>query len=108
MGWAIPERTQRRFNKTQKAFLNQLFDSGAKSGNKITAEKAEQRMCKQFDPRDYLSVTTIKSYFSRRAAKKKKGEIIEDDVVMIKDYLCCKTILCHKVALDVQLMNFFI
>ena len=42
MGWAIPERTQRRLNETQKAFLNQLFDSGAKSGNKITAEKAEQ------------------------------------------------------------------
>ena len=25
-----------------------------------------------------------------------------------KVYLCYKTILCHKVALDVQLMNFFI
>ena len=26
----------------------------------------------------------------------------------IKGYLCYKTILCHKVVLDVQLMNFFI
>ena len=25
-----------------------------------------------------------------------------------KGYLCYKTILCHKVALDVYLMNFFI
>ena len=41
MGCAIPERTQRQLNKIQKAFLTQLFDSGAKSGNKITAEKAE-------------------------------------------------------------------
>ena len=49
-------------------------------------------MRKQFDPRDYLPVTTIKSYFSRRAAKKKKGEIIEDDVVMINaDSSCDET-----------------
>ena len=26
---------------------------------------------------------------------------------LFKDYLCYKTIFCHKVALDVQLMNFF-
>ena len=25
-----------------------------------------------------------------------------------KGYLCCKTIHCHKVAIDMQLMNFFI
>ena len=30
MGWAIPERTQKRLNK-KKTFLNQLFDDGAKS-----------------------------------------------------------------------------
>ena len=27
---------------------------------------------------------------------------------LLKGYLCYKTILCHKVALDVQLLNFFI
>ena len=37
-------------------------------------------------------MTTIKSYFSRRATKKKKGEIIEDDVVMINaDSSCDET-----------------
>ena len=77
MGWVILERTQRRLIKTQKA----LFDNGAKSGNKITAEKTEKRMRKQFEAKDYLQVTTIKSYFSRRAAKNKKGEIMEDDVL---------------------------
>ena len=46
MSWAIPERMQRRLNKTRKTFLNQLFDNCAKSGNKITAEKAEQRIPK--------------------------------------------------------------
>ena len=55
MGWAIPERTKRQLKKMQEAFLNQLFDNGAKSGNKIT----EQRMRKQFDPKDYLPVTIV-------------------------------------------------
>ena len=37
-------------------------------------------------------MTTIKSYFLRRAAKKKKGEIIEDDVVAINaDSSCDET-----------------
>ena len=72
--------------------MNQFLDSGAKSTNKITAEKAEQRMRKQFDPTDKLPVTTIKSYFSKRVAKKKKREIIEDDVVMINaDSSCNET-----------------
>ena len=37
-------------------------------------------MRKQFDPEDYLPVSTIKSYFSRRASKKKKGEIVDNNV----------------------------
>ena len=75
MDWAIQERTQKRLNKTRF--------------NKLTTEKAEQRMRKQFERRDYLQVTSIKSYFSRRAAKKKKGEITEDDVVMINPDSSC-------------------
>ena len=80
MGWAIPERVQRRLTATQKEFLNKLLDDGEKSGNKVSAEKAKQKMRKQFDPEDYLPVSTIKSYFSRRASKKKKGEIVDEDV----------------------------
>ena len=79
MGWAIPERVQRRLTAAQKEFLNKLLDDGEKSGNKVSAEKAKQKMRKQFDPEDYLPVSTIKSYFSRRASKKKKGEIVDDD-----------------------------
>ena len=33
----------------------------------------------QLDPRDYLPVTTIKSYFSRRAVKKKKKKSVDID-----------------------------
>ena len=57
-----------------------MFDDGDKSGNKVSAEKAEQKKRKQFDPKDYLPVSTIESYFSRRASKKKKGEIVDEDV----------------------------
>ena len=85
MGWAIPERVQRRLTAAQKEFLNKLFDDGEKSGNKVSTEKAEQKMWKQFHSEDYLPVSTIKSYFSRRASKKKKGEIVDDDVSKDED-----------------------
>ena len=80
MGWAIPERVQRRLTAAQKEFLHKLLDDGEKSGSKVSAEKAKQKMQEQFDPEDYLPVSTIKSYFSRRASKNKKGEIVDDDV----------------------------
>ena len=80
MGWTIPERVQRRLTAAQKEFLNKLLDDGKKSDNKVSAEKAKQKIQKQFDPEDYLPVSTIKSYFSRRASKKKKGEIVDNNV----------------------------
>ena len=55
------------------------------SGNKVSAEKAEQKMRIQFDPEDYLPVSTIKSYFLRRASKKKKGEIVDDNLSKNED-----------------------
>ena len=50
------------------------------SGNKVSAEKAEQKMRKQFDPEDYLPVSTIKL-----ASKKKKGEIVDDNLSKNED-----------------------
>ena len=85
MRWAIPERVQRRLTSAQKEFLNKLFDDGEKSGNKVGTEEAEQKMRKQFAPEYYLSGSTIKSYFSRRASKKKKGKIVDDDVSKDED-----------------------
>ena len=38
MGWAIPERVQRKLTAAQKEFLNKSFDDGEKSGNKVSAE----------------------------------------------------------------------
>ena len=61
------------------------IDNGEKSGNKVSTEKAEQKMWKQFDPEDYLPVSRIKSYFSRRASEKKKGKIVDDDVSKDED-----------------------
>lgn len=76
MGWAIPERTKRQLKKMQEAFLNQLFDNGAKSGNKITLQ--QKKLNKQCVNNSTQLLTQL-SYFSRRAAKKKKEEIVEDD-----------------------------
>ena len=50
------------------------------SGNKVSAEKTEQKMRKQFDPEDYLPVSTIKL-----ASKKKKGEIVDDNLSKNED-----------------------
>ena len=50
------------------------------SGNKVSAEKAEQKMRKQFDPEDYLPVSTIKL-----ASKKKNGEIVDDNLSKNED-----------------------
>ena len=57
-----------------------MFDDGEMSGNKVSAEKAEQKMRKQFDPEDYLPVSTIKL-----ASKKKKGEIVDDNLSKNED-----------------------
>ena len=56
------------------------IDDGEMSGNKVSAEKAEQKMRKQFDPEDYLPVSTIKL-----ASKKKKGEIVDDNLSKNED-----------------------
>lgn len=56
--------------------MNKLFNEGEKSGNKVSAEKAEKQIRKKFDVEDYLPVNTIKSYFSRRSALIRKGDIV--------------------------------
>ena len=59
-----------------EAFLNQLFDNGAKSGNKITLQ--QKKLNKQCVNNSTQLLTQL-FYFSRKAAKKKKEEIVEDD-----------------------------
>jgi hypothetical protein len=75
MGWAIPKRSNRRLNDEQKSFLNRIFDEGEKKGCKETPETASAKIKETFTPKDYLPVSTIKSYFSRRAKKVRTGEV---------------------------------
>jgi len=65
MGWAISKRNCRRLTNAQKNFWNKLFDEGEKNGCKET-------------PKDYLPISTIKSYFSRRAKNIRIGKIVAD------------------------------
>ena len=81
MGWAIPKRSTRRLSNIQKTFLNKLFDEGEKSGSKVTAEHALKLMKEEFDPVNFLPLSSIKSYFSRRKkaihdGKSQIGEIL--------------------------------
>ena len=75
LGWAIPKRYNRRLSEEKKSFLNNIFSEGEKKGCKATAENALAKMTMQFMPKDYLPLSTIWSYFSRRAKKVCSGEI---------------------------------
>ena len=81
-------------SEEQKSFLNNIFSEGEKKGCKATAENALAKMRMQFMPKDYLPVSTIRSYFSRGAKKVCSGEInmlesenklVEDDKGMVED-----------------------
>ena len=85
MGWAIPKRNVRRFNDTQKQFLNKLFDDGELTKSKVSPEMALKKMKDVFDPKDFLPLTSIKSYFSRRAKKIQEGTENIDDLCNLKE-----------------------
>ena len=111
MSWAIPERTKRQLKKMQEAFLNQLFDNGAKSGNKIALQqkKLNKQCVNNSTPRITFQRQQL-SYFSRRAAKKKKEEIVEDDDVMINADDCDvfrQMVTILKVKVKVIMMSLF-
>lgn len=67
MGWAIPKVTKRRFTDVQKDFLVKVFDDGEKSGDKLTPLATHNLMKKKLDASEILPVSSIKSFFSRRA-----------------------------------------
>lgn len=84
-GWAIPKRVTRRLTKAQKTILNKIYDHGEVSGNKASADKAEKELRRVLKPPEWLLVSTIKSYFSRRTALKKKGKITTAEEDMVDD-----------------------
>jgi len=74
-GWAIPERVTRRLTAVQKKFLDKIYDHSEVTGNKASAERAEKDQRSVLKVEEWLLVSTIKSYFSRRTTLKKKGKI---------------------------------
>ena len=112
MSWPIPERTKRQLKKMQEAFLNQLFDNGAKSGNKITLhQKKLNKQCVNNSTPRFTFQRQQLPYFLRRAATKKKGEIVEDDDLMINADDCdvfrqMVTILKVKVKAIIMMRSF--
>ena len=85
MGWAIPKRSNRKFTPLQQNFFNKLFDQGETTGVKVTGERAPELMRDQLDPKHFVPLTSIKSYFHRRLkaikdGKSKIGEWIPEPV----------------------------
>jgi hypothetical protein len=86
MGWAIPVRSNRRLSNLQKNFLNKLFDDGETSGVKVSPEHALKLMREEFDPINFLPLSSIKSYFGRRKkaildGRSQLGEVLPADKV---------------------------
>ena len=82
MGWAVPKRSNRRLTAAQKKFLDFLFDEGVRTHMKISPEQALEKMKVAFDdPKDFLPLGSIKSYFSRRAKSISEGKIKIGEVI---------------------------
>ena len=71
IGWAIHERVQRRFSSKLKELLDTLFEEEERTKNKCTPEHAMTLIRKQLSIDEFVPLQSIKSYFSRKAGKKK-------------------------------------
>lgn len=86
-GWALkPKRKVTRLNQNQKQFLQQCFNKGDKTGNKLTAQSVVKMMRgltidgkKQFCPEEYLTQEQVMSYFSRMKGKAKNLDAVRHD-----------------------------
>ena len=68
-GWALPIRSNFRFNARQKAFLFKLFENREKTGKKESPEDIHMAMRKSFPTNEYCTVTQIRSLFLNEAKK---------------------------------------
>lgn len=83
-GWALKTtKKAARFSENQKAFLDEMFSVGQETaGNKQDPNKVAQDMrharnmegSRRFQLQEFLTPKQIQSYFSRKAAKLKKGK----------------------------------
>jgi len=81
-GWALKAvKKSVRFSRKQKEYLDEMFNYGQETGHKRDPNDVatEMRYAKdlsgnrRFEFNEFLSATQISSYFSRKAAKLKKG-----------------------------------
>jgi hypothetical protein len=80
-GWALPPKRQaKRFSDAQLEFIRNLFDEGANTGKKYTADKAAALMRKNFPVDQQLSKGQITSLFSRFASTNAKNQQVVQPV----------------------------
>lgn len=81
MGWALQKKKERQEKSDDvNIFLNDLFNQGQKTGNKIDPKSASEKMkkerksdgTKRFGRDEWLTTSQIRSWFSRRASTEKK------------------------------------
>ena len=83
-GWALrTTKSSKRFNERQKSYLNEKFNNGNETGHKLDQVTVSQDMRfakdqdgnRRFTLNEFLTPQQIQSYFSRKASKKKKGQV---------------------------------
>lgn len=86
-GWALPARKRStRFNEKQKTFLNEIFQKGEESGEKLSPELIQKQMAIKsndhnapfFEVDELMNKQQIQSYLTRLAAAKKKEKQSEE------------------------------
>ena len=91
MGWALHRRRGKtRFSANVRNYLQKKFEIGQRTGRKedpAQVAKAMRAACttdgvRMFQRDEWLTKTQIKSFFSRMAAKAKKGQLQDTQQVM--------------------------
>lgn len=87
-GWALPKRSNFRFNQVQKNFLFQLFSDGEITGKKHSPEEVHLSMRGALSTDQYCSVKQIRSLYSRwsREVKSTSLEKLKDKVFKSKKF----------------------
>ena len=94
--WALSkQRVLNCFTPNVKEYLNKKFDFGVKTGFKAEPEQvtAEMRNSRdeqnnhRFSREEWLTANQIKSYFSRLASSRRKGQEVADDEAELEDIL---------------------
>ena len=87
-GWALRSaKKAARFNAKQKAYLDERFKIGEKTGHKADSAQVAKDMrhakhedgSRRFKVDEFLTSQQIKSYFSRTAAKLRQGSQVDGD-----------------------------